>query len=202
MDTINVINRPGDRLPKRCLITSIPHLVLVILYHILILKGTNSLMLMPIDFSQFKVGDTLYQFKKITDYNFLTKQTTVRFRIKPVIITKLTNSRVYTNDNQVYKYRKTMFLPDASNDKYFSATTTEIRLYPSKDHAQAAIDEWHRIQIHLITDKIKKIEHTANTELRNIQDHMKQQPSITQENTDDLVELNQRLANALNLLDY
>lgn len=42
MDTINVINRPGDRLPKRCLITFTAPLVLVILYHILILKGTNS----------------------------------------------------------------------------------------------------------------------------------------------------------------
>lgn len=200
MDTINVINRPGDRLPKRCLITSTPHLVLVILYHILILKGTNSRMLMPIDFSQFKVGDTLYQFKKITDYNFLTKQTTVRFQIKPVIITKITNSRVYTNDNQVYKYRKTMFLPDASADKYFSATTTEIRLYPSEDHAQAAINEWYRLTILWVDDEIKALEHTANKQLRKIEDDMKQQPTITQESTKELVNLSQKLSNMLNML--
>lgn len=159
-------------------------------------------MLMPIDFSQFKVGDTLYQFKKITDYNFLTKQTTVRFRIKPVIITKLTNSRVYTNDNQVYKYRKTMFLPDASADKYFSATTTEIRLYPSEDHAQAAIDEWHRLTIHWLDDKIKALEHTANKQLRKIKDDIKQQPTITQESTNELINLNQKLSNMLNMLGY
>lgn len=159
-------------------------------------------MLMPIDFSQFEVGDTLYQFKKITDYNFLTKQTTVRFQIKPVIITKITNSRVYTNDNQVYKYRKTMFLPDASADKYFSATTTEIRLYPSEDHAQAAIDEWYRLTIHWLDDKIKALEHTANKQLRKIKDDIKQQPTITQESTNELINLNQKLSNMLNMLGY
>ena len=157
-------------------------------------------MLAPIDFSKLKVGDTLYQFEKITDHDFITKQNTVRFQIKPVIITKITNSRVYTNDNQVYKYRKTMFLPDASADKYFSATTTEIRLYPSEDHAQAAINEWYRLTILWVDDEIKALEHTANKQLRKIEDDMKQQPTITQESTKELVNLSQKLSNMLNML--
>lgn len=157
-------------------------------------------MLAPIDFSKLKVGDTLYQFEKITDHDFITKQNTVSFHITPVKVSKVTSTRIYTDDKHVYKYRKTMFLPDANDDKYFLPTTTEIRLYPSAAHAQAAIAEWYRLTILWVDDEIKALEYTANKQLRKIEDDMKQQPTITQESTNELVNLSQKLSNMLNML--